>query len=737
MNAHELTPDVSVVADLGDGAAVDLQVLSWSITRDLTGGSLPGQVRAASGFSVGSGEVVFDQADDATAWKLGPIAPGGPVSIDAVADAADTPSPVARMTIRKVSAPSALSTERAATISDVSAGTTPVTLPAALQLYYDSWWGAIPLTVDAAWVIDRAARALGFFACPEPTTSAILSASLIGSSIPEVGALEASGGGGGATTYSWSTDDDGRIYPDYQWTMVATEPWVIGETVYVSFSRRVRAWERGWGTGLKSSGVSWRTPSTTGFYVSIDNDASTFQLIHSDSGASTAAVAWTPDPGNPRVQAQVERVSATSTRVRLRGGSAGTWSPYATLTHPSVTAAVTSWGGVNTSGLTGLQVHRADDPALRAAPTARISASGSNLAAVFASDATDAWGLLQDVASKTLGGAWKTEAGELVYRNRAMMRGLVGAPATITAAESVIDLPWSIGDEDVADRIEISYTPPDQQHATDGSVTVWRSAEMITIPARRTVTIYADIDGVVDDLAPWLPTWDTSVSASRMSRWSASTQRSGGGAQPDNGALSVVADIVNPSRVRIRITNNTATTLYTAGTDGTTQLILRADTFATPGQTSTVAAGVSAEASRSLLRLDLSPWVQDDDVAREVLGWLSLMTAEPLPVLDQIEIVPDLSIRLGDIRVLSDPVYTGVQAKVLVMGSQLSGEPGALTQTLRIAILEVIEGDLAQMFLRNLVSSSEAWVAAYVTAGLGAGATEQQAGEYLRGKVLT
>lgn len=735
MSRDELTPEASVVADLGGGEAADLQLASWSITRELTGGSLPGQVRAASGFSVGSGEVVFDQADDATAWKLGPIVPGGPVAIDAVADKADTPSPVARMTIRKISAPSALSTERVATISDVTAGTTPVTLPAALQLYYDSWWGAtIPLTVDAAWVIDRAARALGFYSCPEPVSSAILAVSLVGTYTPEIGTLDYTASGG---ENLWATDDTGRMFPGRSWSYLATQPFAVGESVFVSFSRRIQKREPAFGTGLSTSGFSWRAPVTGGWYVSVDNQAGSFTLVDGDGGGSTSPVSWTPDPRSPRAQAQVERVSATTTRVRLRSGVSGTWSAYATLTHPSQPAAATLWGGYNQFGIYGLQVHRDDDPAVREAPTARIAASGSSLAAVFASGATDAWGLLQDVASKTLGGAWKTEAGELVYRNRAMMRGLVGAPATITAADSVVDLPWSIADEDVADRIEISYTPPDQQHATDGSVTVWRSAEMVTIPARRTVTIYADIDGVVDDLAPWLPMWDVSVPTSRMSRWAASTQRSGGGPPPDSEALTIVADIVNPSRVRIRITNNTGATLYTAGTDGTTQLILRADTFATPGQTATVAAGVPPEAARSLLRLDLSPWVQDGDVAREVLGWLTLMTAEPLPVLDQIEVVPDLSIRLGDVRVLSDPVYTGVQAKVLVMGSQLSGEPGALTQTLRVAILEVIEGDLAQMFLRNLASSSEAGVAAYVTAGLGAGATEQQAGEYLRGKVLT
>ena len=79
----------------------------------------------------------------------------------------------------------------------------------------------------------------------------------------------------------------------------------------------------------------------------------------------------------------------------------------------------------------------------------------------------------------------------------------------------------------------------------------------------------------------------------------------------------------------------------------------------------------------------------------EALAWLQSMTTTPQPVLDDVEVTQvDTGIRLGDVRKLLDPSYTGIAAKVLVAGTHLSAEPGSLAQRLRLVVLLPMFNDL-------------------------------------------
>lgn len=307
-----------------------------------------------------------------------------------------------------------------------------------------------------------------------------------------------------------------------------------------------------------------------------------------------------------------------------------------------------------------------------------------------------------------MGGLWVDESGVLTYRNRDALRGGSATVETIVAERSLDDVPWSIGIDEVADRVQITYRPTDLQMVTNWSLTVWESTEVVMIRAGQTVTIEQDLDSAVSRLAPWRAVWDTVYPGTQYSRWAASVQRDGGGTRPADNALEVTSVLLNPTRVRIRIRNTTATTLYTAGTDGTTLLTLRANVSIRPGEPRVISQGKTAAAATNPLELDLGLWVQDDDVAAEMLAWLAGNIADPMPTLPGVRVTPKASRRLGDVVRVQDPQYTSLASKALVVGIRNEGSDGSLTQSLDLAILSTTFNDVDAWLTKSSLTTFDA-----------------------------
>lgn len=67
-----------------------------------------------------------------------------------------------------------------------------------------------------------------------------------------------------------------------------------------------------------------------------------------------------------------------------------------------------------------------------------------------------------------------------------------------------------------------------------------------------------------------------------------------------------------------------------------------------------------------VLQRDLGVWVQSDTRAQAIASWWHDRVAAPLPRLSQVRIVPDHSVRLGQVVWLEDRVWAKVRLKVLV-----------------------------------------------------------------------
>lgn len=706
MSEFDSIPSATITADLGEGLVVQ-DVSAWSVSRSLSGGGLPGQARAASGSSVGQGTVTVESPAGRTPWTAGPIKPGGVVALDAAEDVGVAAAPQGRMVVRTVGGTSALSNERVLSIEDDLSGLRG--RANILGAMYPSWgWNSpTPGNQDASFVVDTAARAAGFYSTPKPPPSCVFSVPFTGSPLPEVGTAVIANVAEYDELFGQASAKTGSVEG-----RPSRSPFASGR-LFLSFD----VGYSNFGSGGVDLHLLYGATSVLYAYVSIAalND-------NRFSVNNVPSLVWTRtiDPLFPnRVQAEIEflgmpadRSSATGARMRVRSGPAFAWSAWVTSTYPSTvdltgdptvgiyaSALAAPGSEPGRIGVRGVLVCTAEEPGVWTQPTAKINLSRSPIYAALP-DARTSWDVMQEMAAATMGAVWIDEAGVLNYRSRDNMRGASAAVETVIAERSLDDVPWSISSDEVADRVELTYRPPDIQvggqfvfNTNHMTINVWSSTEVVEVRAGRTVTIEQDLDGAAFDLAPWYPVWDTTYAANRFSRWAASTRRDGGGPQPSAAALTVTSSLVTPTRLRIRITNNTGATLYTAGTDGTTMLLQRGTMFARPGEPRVIASGVGEDEARNPLEIDLGSWVQDDETANEMLAWLTGNVTAPMPTLTGVQVTPKASRRLGDVIRIKDPQYTALASKALVVGIRNEGSDGVLSQSLDLAILSTTFND--------------------------------------------
>jgi hypothetical protein len=679
--AVETVPDV--VADFGAAAPGSVSVSDWSIARQLTGSLLPGQVRAGTGFSVASGSVGFPQTKPPVSpWGKGALklVPGGRCSVYATQDAG----------VGRLALGSFLSSQASGSVSDPAVTVDliedqtrlrkRVTVPGLSDVV-----GTIG--VDAVWLIDQIARTGGYYATPRLAPSCIGSLPLQGSVLAERGTSTLSG----SPVTGWKTTNR-RVYPAMSGSGSISLSLTASPLVTASTPTYITAT------------ISGKVTFTAGILsATVDAGASTVQSgsatpVTYTAGSSTG---W-PD----RVQVEMQTVGAsgvfTELRARARSGPAAAWSAWSSATVSIAadstnqsfdTVLIASVGG---GTLSGVQVTTDTDTGLWAAPTAVLDASGVTLDNPLIPADGDGWDVIQQIAAATLGGAWVSEAGALTYRAKDWMRGLGTPSETIVSETSLADVSWSIGGDDVADRVTVTYQPPDLKTVTDGSLLVWEATEAVEVPAGGTVTIYADIEGSARNLAAWLPIWDPTT-ASRYSRWAAATSRDGGGTQPADEALQVVGTMAGTSRVRIRITNTTGTKLWTVDGAGNPTLIVRANLSARAGESVTLTAGAREDDAVTPLDIGLGAWVQRYADAQQILDWVWSQVQEPRATIQGVRVKPSLARQLGDIIRITDS-QTSLSAKALISGISLTGSAGQYEQTLDLVLLDVTFYDLSQNF---------------------------------------
>lgn len=685
-SAYLVMPGQTWPPSNGESPAGTATLAEWAVDRELVGSLLPGQVRGGSGASVASGSVSFPQPADSK-----PLAPWGRGAARIVGGTAarltaghDGPQgavvALGAFVVDKISGSNASGSVEVDLVEDSASLRRPVALPPALANARTANNQTMPFGIDAAWIIDQAARAGGYHSTQAITPETVYSMPLVGAAIPERGTVSLTDNG---TTWRWVTIDG---LCTLEKTSLIGEGRVVGLATVAPVNGRV------WlSIDMHSSSGMFQFAEVPGVGgISVTISPSSVSIV--TSGPATT-VGVPPFTGWATISVGID---ATAKRVytAVNGGtvSAANYTGTSSVTESPLVDVRWTSTATRVRGVRVIAAPSGFGTALPwAARSAVIAATESPLTAVLPGDESDGWGLIQAVTGATFGGAWITEDGTLVYRNRHALRGIGTSPEKVVAEDALESLDWTLDPGDVADSLELTFQPSDEQRVTDQSITVWESTEVVTIGAGKTVTLTVDVEGAVDSLAPW----QQSVTGTETtgSRWAASTQRDGGGTMPPSDALSITNELVSATRVRLRIRNNTSGTLYTAGTDGTTQLTLRANLLARPGEAQTVAFGASAEAARSPLTVDAGAYVQDEAFAEILATWVWSQVQSASATVERVRVVPHLGRQIGDVIVLTDGI-TELRSKAIITGVHNAGSAGGYTQHLDLALLDVTFDDL-------------------------------------------
>lgn len=601
---------------------------SWSIERELVANSLPGQIRAQSGFSVGQARVTVRQAEGR------PLAPwaapdrrvdtGSAATIEAWNEATGQRIQMGRWLVSEVSG-SLTSAQVPVTLDEAQyAGRTDIVrLPAVRD-------------VDPAFVLDRLARQMGFHSTPPPNAGSVLTVPFCGGSLSTQGYSRLAGA---ALTWSEATG-----VPGVTGTVSYQVPPIDATTVYLT---------------LNVVGAAVVQVLLAGRSVTVG-----FTDTHKVYVGIGSSVAYTPglDLNWPtRIQVEVVVSGGTAT-ARVRSSESAGWSPAASGAtvdadgQSTVIMVHTPIGSVS-----GLDL--ATSPAGQfAPPTARIRLLGAMMPAPWFPAGTDVWTAVRDLADSYSVAARVDNADVLRILTREELAGVGRTKRPIDVDTMVEDLPWTISADDYADRLEVTFqsvtwpepdADPYETAVGDGKVRV---------PAGRSVTVAVNLGGYVETLAPWFHVDDPEM-PDVASEWQANTAEDGTGAVVTSLPLGHVHR--SPAEALVTIWNPLAVDVWMVDEDGSPAMTLRGTgnpTF----DARIVEFGAGAASALKPLTLDLGAHVASESAAREVGAYLWDRCRRPRYRVQSVRLgTPDLSIQHGDIVHL-DHSRSGLSTNALV-----------------------------------------------------------------------
>lgn len=677
-----------------------MAVGSWSLERELQGALLPGNVRAASGISIGSGTVsvagVTPDGKVRSPWsKTARVNPGGVAKWFTSYDGPDSDNTVPLGDWQLSPYSGSLASPASMSVDLVErqyAGTSSPNVVDGSDFY-----GADPI-----YLVDQLARQIGYYSTPKPTSSCILSVPFAGGIWVEVGVddyyqtAELTGG----APLSWASVN-GRI------TMTG------GLALVASCA----------GPLLNSSNEAYITLDSSGGEIDFEfgdarNDVSMLPTIGVNSaegeiyaaaagttGVSTVSFAPGLDPDQPnRVQLHVKRIGSpgawTAVWLRARSSETAPWSAWAIASADSTvdtTSALTLIVSVSAT-ISALTINSSDEPSVWDSGNAHLELLGGMIATPWIDGTLDTWTAIQQVVAAWAGAAWATTSGSLAVRNRDGMAGVGALPTPVDVGTSVEDIPWSTDPADTADRLELTYWPVDGVNLAESPSTygpiAWSAEDAIELPPGKTTVVTADVDGYfeplpeeIDGFSSWTPAWnDSSLYPNWFSVYGACTTRDGTGTHPDYNVIGFRTVQVSTGRVEIHITNPTSSTLYTVDANGNPCLFLTCNGVYRQNTSSTTERGASAADAENTLTIDLGRYVQNSADAEALADYIWGRVSTPSWKASSVHVALDWSRDIGDVVTLTHE-SSELSQKAIVTGISYDGAPGQVSQTLDLVLL--------------------------------------------------
>lgn len=661
------------------------KVSSFEISKELQGDMLPGQTGSGYGLSIESARVDLPQESVKMApWVIGSgkVDTGGSATLTYGSSPAN---PLGTWWVDSVNG-SILS-------NSVSANLLGRQFPSkrVLNTIPDYAEGQVASSFDTVWGIDWLARQAGFYATPPVNDRTLISSTFVGSTVSEIGESSTVVGG----TFADATPDlpvrlskldssmtlrieGGAVFP-----LLSSNHWFL--TLSVS--------------GLRTIGLEHSSAVTGTSAIEIDAPNRRVRLRIQNDGSTWSPWASYPDPGGTLHRIQL-RFSFFFNQYRLdvRSSPTGSWTStiYTSISGYGFNGFILGTETAELSGLifdtvAGISPGDSVSPTTFAAPTARLEKTGLVSPTFWVDGKKNVWESLQASASESAGIVWVEFDGTLRNANRESLSGLGSLEVLSLDLDSrVEDLPWVTDSADFADRLEVTYFPPDYSYPRFGAagaeaILAWSAQEALELAPSQTLTILIEFEGSLD---PWYG-FDRKTIADPLwtSTWDARYTRDGTGANPPDTALTVTLTVEAIGRGTLTVTNNTGSTLYTVDGEGVAWLQIRSSRIIAQTTPAVLVFGQSDPAKAvAPLQVSLGRNIHTLAQASDLGGYLwSLVSARRWRA-EAVRTVLDWSLDIGQIRTLSHP-DSGLSVTALVSKVSFTGGPGNITQRASFVLL--------------------------------------------------
>jgi hypothetical protein len=702
------------------------QVANWQTTREIAASSLPGQVRAKTGLSVGTAKALIKRDPEDFPWKKRAIYElTGQAAQILIAPEGRTKIPTGQFQVAEISGDlSTLGVQVDLDEKTIEGRDTAANVRG--WNYYDS--SAYPgdvqegnvLGVDPAWWVSELARQIGYGVSPQPGENGYtpyLDIPFQGSLVPAYPRGTRWSMSGDSAPVTWAELDGvlaaesylQTFYPGVEGALLQSATYTLDLHGSVEF--RWNTPDEGVNDGVVTLYIRNRTFSDTELYVELESLGADGTFNDFDFMTLDVPIPGTRPYG---IQVQWEVFSTsdnwTSMRVRARRDPAAAWSgwlvhdmpfspgptedPYRLGITKSEDARLARLSIVDSNSDNTMSVD--EILGTTEGPNGRIYLEPllGTITSPWLSPDLSTWAAVQEVVEAWQGALITDIYGDLHLLNRLTLTGVgVGEELPIDVGLKFEDLPWTANHTDQADRLVVRYRPATvvtvNEDDYEGRLPiVWEAQEIVaTSPGGNDVFFNTDYLYLMWTAElPWVqkgsPDFNEVYHAWDAYRYSNGT----GTHMAPNTNVGIRIEQITVSTWKVYIDNRTNAPFYMVDSTGTPWLKVRSFYHMDQTQETFVERGASAGDAKNPLTIDLSNYVQNDEDANALADFIWGRVNHRAWRADTINTVPDYRLDLGTVVEITH-ARTGVRSNALVTKVQLDGQPGQVTQKIDLVLI--------------------------------------------------
>lgn len=720
----------SAIVTLG---GVVTEVDDVSVTRELAGAA-PQSVVGGGGLTGATGSITWSQDDDVTQRVHTPwdsaYRPKSGTNVNVSMGAQDVGDPVPILTGRIDSG--------SGQVSDGVIGTDLVDDIDRLHrnLTFGPYMTIMPapstsppgsdvrrIGMSGIWVVDFCLRRTGFYSRPSILSGAVMSATMMGSALPEAGDV-------------WSCTGSGGVGTGPHWAVPGVLPGIAATDIDVTYTMQPRTLASPMEVVMQNGGGnSW-------IWVDFGGVPGSYATGIRLYWEASLIVAQTMVAGVPTDVVSIPRVGATLTVLRVTTSGSNMTLEIRADNGNQASATITP-----PDGLIGVPVNTARVFCDGTARIGNVQVAFSTTATPFASlnwtpnaffdlidigmynmqvlpyiEQTDALDLITQAATAYGAAIWLDEQARFRWVGRDALVADLTPVRTLTAVDDLTEVSWSDQWMDAASEVDVSWKLPTVTVKSADTITFWQGSgdtggagdvtQDIITPDDGTAWIQPDLNFTQMSPAADMTEYNEGIGSfegavltptagdTTAEQWSSQDDSTTTIEQISNQTWNVtttVNRVLAGYQLNLKGPSSNALGVWPIRYGQALPVVRGRGKFVLTDQTTTSA--ITGPDAATALTQDAGWWVQSADQATVLADWLAARATVSSPTLDSIEVTYDPRIQLGDVVAVDDPDRSGLHVVGVVFGltHSVSASGGASTSvTLRPVSVAVGGASLAE-----------------------------------------